>query len=203
MLTWGVFRCEQWKRHKHKKSESSWSGFFFRCKDMSMRSFDVCIVENLCPLNFATPLLRSSHHQCILSVSFPLSSFFWAHWSLSPFCLSFPSIFHVRGVQNVTAKYLAKGHLVCTILVRTLQRKTQQQQDASIISPTSFVTLIETGVDPIAREREWVRRPVQLANLQVDEWLSWLSNYSTRNYHHQGKKYVLSHSHACAQVYII
>ena len=115
-LTCSVFRCDQWKRHKHIKSESCWSVlkiFFFKCKDMSVRRFDVCIADNLCPLNFGT----ASYTKLQSSMDFIFFFFPLLFVQMSTLlCFLFIRLFllfFMCGWFHVTGKWLAKkGHLV-------------------------------------------------------------------------------------------
>ena len=90
-----------------------------------------------------------------------------------------------------------RGHMALNTCADNAKKKLiQEQQEAWFFLVYLFCGL-NRDRSRLNQEKDcWFSGPVQMANLQEDEWLSWLSNYSTQNYHdNNNKKNVLTHAH--------
>ena len=91
-----------------------------------------------------------------------------------------------------------RGHMARNTCADNAKKKLiQEQQEAWFFLVYLFCGL-NRDRSRLNQEKDcWFSGPVQMENLQEDEWLSGLSNYSTQNYHDNNNKKMCWLTHTC------
>ena len=171
-------------------------------KDKSVWSWKLAWMSALlCPLNFASSFIRDSHHQYVFFFSlFP--SFIRLNEthssSFSIFSRLFLLFFMCVCVTMPLPDDCQRGHMARNTCADNAKKKLIQEQQETWFFLVYLFCSLNRDRSRLNQEKNcWFSGPVQMANLQEDEWLSWLSNYSTQNYHDNNNKKMCWLTHTC------